>query len=50
MLYWQDRDGGDDVRVVAALREEVDKLAQLEPHVFLVATAPDRTKVSGECI
>lgn len=43
----QDRDGGEDARVVAALREEVAKLSQLEPHVFLIATAPDRTSVSG---
>ncbi|XP_071530880.1 peroxisomal ATPase PEX6 isoform X2 [Panulirus ornatus] len=44
----KDRDGSDDARVVAALREEAARLSQLEPHVFLVATAPDRTSVSGD--
>lgn len=44
----KDRDGGDDARVVAALREEVARLCCQEPHVVLVGTAPDRTSLSDD--
>ncbi|XP_053641891.1 peroxisomal ATPase PEX6 isoform X1 [Cherax quadricarinatus] len=46
--FTKDRDGGEDARVVSALREEVAKLSQRNSHVFLVATAPDRTSLSDD--
>ncbi|XP_063613596.1 peroxisomal ATPase PEX6-like isoform X2 [Penaeus indicus] len=44
----KDRDGGEDARVVAALKEEVAKLPDLQPPVFLIGTAPHRTQVSED--
>lgn len=35
------------MRVVATLRDSVEKLSQLEHQVLLVATAPDRKCISG---
>ncbi|KAK4307677.1 hypothetical protein Pmani_020571 [Petrolisthes manimaculis] len=43
-----DRDGREDVRVVATLRESVEKLSQLDRLVLLVATAPDRKYISDD--
>lgn len=44
----KDRDGGEDARVVAALKEEVAKLPDLQPPVILIGTAPHRTQVSED--
>lgn len=44
----KDRDGEEDVRVVAALREEAAKLCSEEPSVVLVATAPSRDTLSDD--
>ena len=46
----QDRDGDEDARVVAALREEAAKLCSEEPAVILVSTAPSRDALSGELL
>lgn len=44
----KDRDGEEDARVVAALREEAARLCCEDPSVVLVATAPSRDALSDD--